>query len=122
MDDFDVKYVGEEHAEHLLQVLRQYYEVDKDESGSKYCGITLDWDYAGKKVHLLMPGYCGEAPVKFGHSLREVTDQPHQHTPPQYGAQVQYAKQRDVSPEVLAQEKQVHPTGNGDILVLCESR
>ena len=21
------------------------YEIDTDESGSKYCGITLDWDY-----------------------------------------------------------------------------
>ena len=63
VDDFGVKYVGKEHVDHLLSVLRQHYEVDKDEKGAKYCGITLDWDYAGKKVHLSMPGYCAEALV-----------------------------------------------------------
>ena len=45
VDDFGVKYVGEEHANHLLAVLRKYYVVDKNAEGSKYCGITLDWDY-----------------------------------------------------------------------------
>ena len=69
-----------------------------------------------------MARYCEEALVRFGHSLRKVTDQPHQHTPPQYGAKAQYAKQRDASPEVSAQEKKVHPTSNEDVLVLCESR
>ena len=29
MDDFGVKYVGEEHANHLLSVLRKYYVVGK---------------------------------------------------------------------------------------------
>ena len=45
VDDFGVKYVGEEHANHLLSVLRKYYTVDKNEKGDKYCRITLDWDY-----------------------------------------------------------------------------
>ena len=36
--------VGEEHANHLLAVLRKFYVVDKNAEGSKYCGITLDRD------------------------------------------------------------------------------
>ena len=31
VDDFGVKYVGEEHAEHLLQALSKYYVVDENE-------------------------------------------------------------------------------------------
>ena len=45
VDDFGVKYVGQEHAEHLIQVLREYYTMSIDWDGSLYCGIQLDWDY-----------------------------------------------------------------------------
>ena len=45
VDDFGVKYVGEEHANHLISVLSEHYVVKKDWKGEKYCGITLDWDY-----------------------------------------------------------------------------
>ena len=42
VDDFGVKYVGEEHANHLIAVLSEHYVVEKDWKGEKYCGITLD--------------------------------------------------------------------------------
>ena len=67
VDDFGVKYVGDEHAEHLLIVLREFYDVDKNDKGDKYCGITLDWDYKQRKVHLSMPGYSSEALQRFRH-------------------------------------------------------
>ena len=44
MDDFCVKYVGKEHAEHLIQALGDY-EVETDWNGKKYGGIDLDSDY-----------------------------------------------------------------------------
>ena len=44
MDDFGVKYVGKEHANHLISVPEEHYVVKKDWLGKKYCGITLDWD------------------------------------------------------------------------------
>ena len=44
VDDFGVKYVGKEHAGHLVSVLEQHYTVAKDWSGKWYDGITLDWD------------------------------------------------------------------------------
>jgi hypothetical protein len=45
VDDFGVKYVGKEHAAHLITVLQQHYETSIDWTGSLYCGITLTWDY-----------------------------------------------------------------------------
>ena len=29
-DDFGVKYMGEEHAKHLVEVLEKHYEISKD--------------------------------------------------------------------------------------------
>ena len=46
VDDFGVKYVGEEHAQHLLDVVKQYYKVTddlgKEIQGNKFIGITLE--------------------------------------------------------------------------------
>ena len=52
VDDFGVKYVGKEHADHLISILEELYVVEKDWAGKKYCGINLDWDYDKRKVHL----------------------------------------------------------------------
>ena len=70
----------------------EFYEVSKDWKGKKYCGITLDWDYDRRKVHLSMPGYCREALILFRHERRKVMDQPHEHAVPAYRAKMQYAK------------------------------
>jgi hypothetical protein len=45
VDDFGVKYVGEEHAQHLKNTLEQHYKLTCDWTGTRYIGITLDWDY-----------------------------------------------------------------------------
>ena len=46
VDDFGLGYEENEHALHLLQTLRQYYEaVSVDWTGMLYCGITLKWYY-----------------------------------------------------------------------------
>ena len=45
VDDFGIKYVGEKNAKNLLGVLKEFYEMEEDWTGSLYCGITLDWHY-----------------------------------------------------------------------------
>ena len=105
VDNFGVKYVGEEHANNLLSVLRKYYTVDKNAEGSKYCGITLDWDYKNCKVHLSMPGYCPESLQCFRHDCARYTDQPHEHSIPMYERKIQYAKKLDESPKSGPQDK-----------------
>ena len=46
VDDFGVKYVRKEHAEHLIGSINKLYrKLTKDWTGNLYCGITLEWDY-----------------------------------------------------------------------------
>ena len=45
VDDFGIKFVGEENAKHLLGVLKEFYKMEEDWTGILYCGITLDWNY-----------------------------------------------------------------------------
>jgi hypothetical protein len=45
VDDFGVKYVGREHAEHLMECIKKNYNISSDWKGSAYCGLTLEWDY-----------------------------------------------------------------------------
>lgn len=45
VDDFGIKYTDEQDLEHLLSALRAHYTISFDKTGSKYCGMTLEWDY-----------------------------------------------------------------------------
>ncbi|KAL7478288.1 hypothetical protein ACHAW6_004059 [Cyclotella cf. meneghiniana] len=60
VDNFGVKNVGKEHATYLIDILKENYTI-KDWDGKKYMGLTLDWGYWGKQVHLSMPGYVDKA-------------------------------------------------------------
>ncbi len=44
VDDFGVKYECKEHAQHLKNTLEEYYKLTCDWTGTRYIGITLDWD------------------------------------------------------------------------------
>jgi hypothetical protein len=45
VDDFGVKYVGGEHAEHLMACIKKKYNISSNWNGTAYCGLALDWDY-----------------------------------------------------------------------------
>jgi hypothetical protein len=91
VDDFGVKYVGREHAMHLINILKEHYEISEDWTGNKYIGITFDWDYANRRVHLSMPGYIIKALQRFAHERpRRLQNSPHPHVAPTYGAKAQY--------------------------------
>jgi hypothetical protein len=61
VDDFRVKYVGKENAQHLLDTVRQYYKCSCNWKEERYCGLTLKGDYKDKKVNVSMPGYDTKA-------------------------------------------------------------
>jgi hypothetical protein len=87
VDDFGIKYVGKEHADHLLNIIRQHYKLTVDWTGSKYIGLQLDWDYENRRVHVSMPEYVQRALAKFQHPTpTRKQNQPHPHIPPKYGA------------------------------------
>ena len=109
VDDFGVKYTNKDDVDHLASVLQQDYEIDMDWEGTRYLGLTIDWDYTDRKVHLSMPGYIEKALIRFGHEPPDKPQmQPFPHTLPTYGAKVQYAKPSDVSPPATkAEEKYI---------------
>ena len=54
VDDFGVKYVGEEHARHLKQTLEEHYKITTDWAGEQFCETSFDEPLKiGQKLHLL---------------------------------------------------------------------
>ena len=98
VDDFGVKYIGIENAEHLLGVLQSAYEVTHNWNGDKFLNIKLDWDYQNGTVDLSMPGYIEKALQRFQHeNPTKPEHSPHRYIEPQYGAPVQYTEPTDES-------------------------
>ena len=114
VDDFGVKYTNEEDVEHLKEALtavspetgKPMFEITTDDKGHKFCGLTLDWDYEEKKVHVSMPEYVTNALRRFQHEKpTKPQDQPYPHTPKKYGAKQQFAEPEDTSPLLTKDEK-----------------
>jgi hypothetical protein len=99
VDDFGVHYVGQQHAEHLVATLQSLYTITVDWTGSLYCGLTLDWNYANRTVDVSMPGYVARAiqTLQHPHPTR-AQHAPHAWNAPAYGAKIQYADETDTSP------------------------
>jgi hypothetical protein len=57
VDNFAVKYVGKQHADHLRNALLKTYELTTDWAGTVYSGITLKWDHNNRTCDISMPGY-----------------------------------------------------------------
>jgi hypothetical protein len=99
VDDFGVKYVGSEHAEHLMECIKKNYSISSDWNGSAYCGLTLEWDYKNNTVDLYMPGYIKTALHTYQHaSPARPEHAPHTWNPPIYGANTQYVEDETTSP------------------------
>jgi hypothetical protein len=70
VDDFGIKYVGKEHADHLIASIKSTYKkLTEDWTGSLYCGITLEWDYVSRMVDISMPGYIKKKLQEYKHLL-----------------------------------------------------
>ena len=57
-DVFGIKYIGEEHLQHLYNALqKETYDIVEDQTSNLYCGINLKWNYDKGYVDLAMPQY-----------------------------------------------------------------
>jgi hypothetical protein len=45
VDDFLVGSCNPTHTEHLKATLQEHYTITEDAAASRFCGMTLDWDY-----------------------------------------------------------------------------
>jgi hypothetical protein len=105
MDNFGVKYVGKAHAQYLIDTLSSFYELTVDWEATKYCGITLEWDYMSRTVDLSMPNYVADALHHFQHvAPKQSIHAPSKWAPLQYGTKVQLTSPADKSPKHTAQE------------------
>ena len=66
VDDFGIKYGGEENAKHSLGVLKEFYEMEEYWTRSLYCGITLNFHYKNQYVDIAMPNYVPNQLLKYG--------------------------------------------------------
>jgi hypothetical protein len=104
MDDFTVKYVGKQQADHLRNALLQSYKLTTDWAAKVYSGMSLKWDYKTRTCDIYMPGYVSNVLSKFQHDAPKHPQQtPSTYVTPVYGAKTQYATKdaRAVDPTVL---------------------
>jgi hypothetical protein len=96
VDDFLVQYTDPDDFAHLAKTLSTYYGITTDIGATKFCGITLQWDYTQGHVTLSMPGYIEKALQRFTHPTpKRPQHSPHKWLPPQYGATIQSAIPED---------------------------
>ena len=62
---FGIKYLKQEDLDHLIKILKWYYDVSVDLDGKEFVKIELDWDYDNGKVHLSMAPYLQKALRQF---------------------------------------------------------
>ena len=105
VDDFGVKYFSDDDKNHLISTLKKYYKLSVDESGTKYCGLTIDWNYEKKYVDISMPGYIEALVKKLLHTPPAKPQySPHTSVEPTYGQKVQYAQEPDTSTKLNAKQ------------------
>jgi hypothetical protein len=65
VDNFAVKYVVKQHADHLINALLQIYELTTEWEAKVYSGMSLKWDYKNRTCDISMPGYVSKVLSKF---------------------------------------------------------
>ena len=65
VDDFGVKYVATEHAEHMSNTLGKNYSISEDWMEQLHCGITLSLHYEGQNIW--MPNYVYKQLTRYKH-------------------------------------------------------
>ena len=100
VDDFGIKYTGEDHAQHLIQTLKNAdYKTTEDWEGKNFCGLNLKWDYDNHTVDVSMDGYIEKALQKFMHPKPpKPQHSPHKWIQPDYGAKKQMSEDPDTTP------------------------
>ena len=89
--DFLCSYENDD-IEHLKAVLSEPYQITVDPQATKFCGMSLKWDYDNGHVDISMPGYVEKALHKFTHTKpARAQHAPSKWSVPNYGTAIQYA-------------------------------
>jgi hypothetical protein len=75
--------------------------LTEDWTGNLYCGIQLDWDYAGRTVNISMPGYIKKKLQEYGHIIpRKFQGCPYSPEPKKFGTETQASFPQDNMPKL----------------------
>ena len=107
MHDFEIEYVGKQHAQHLQKVLEDHYTLTMDWKGKKFAGIELNWNYNSnhtkRTCRLSMEGYINKLLIKYNNTIYTNPQlSPHRHREIVYGAKEQLTQEEDTSPALDA--------------------
>ena len=68
-----------------------------------------------------IPEYVKDSLIRFQHTLQKLTDQPHKHTIPVFGAIIQYAKAADTSKKIDDNGKKFIEQVTGNFLYYAQA-
>lgn len=86
VDNFRIKYVKKTDISHLIETLQARYKITVDWTGSNYCGLTLNWNYAKQYVNISIPGYIEKLLTRLAYKRpSRPTHAPHQWSQPVFG-------------------------------------
>jgi hypothetical protein len=104
VDDFSVKYVVKQHADHLQNALLETFELTMDWAATVYSDMTLKWDYKNRGCDISMHGYVSNVLSKFQHDApKHPQHTPSRYVTPVYGAKTHYAT-KDETPQLTAKQ------------------
>ena len=110
VDDFTIKIMSDNNANHLINVLRKDYTITVDTEATKYIGLTIEWDYNNGKVHMHMPGYLEKAMTRFKQEIpTKVQNSPHQHIEVKYRSKKQFVNEEVESPPPIQRRRKICP-------------
>jgi hypothetical protein len=86
VDDFGIKYNQTEDLDHLLNALRELYQIKVNMNGDKYLGFKIEFNDEEHTVSLSMPDYIPKVLQRFapGQTLKGVRS-PAVYEPPKFG-------------------------------------
>jgi hypothetical protein len=108
-DDFGIKYVGLEHFNYLLGILKKFHGVQYNMAGDKISCMDIEWNYAARHCRISMPGYyISMLLLKFKHPHPAKPQFiPYKCLPITYGANVHITPDPDSS-ELLDASRKCH--------------
>eukprot|EP00804_Cyclotella_cryptica_P028661 CCRYP_008183-RA/>CCRYP_008183-RA protein AED:0.20 eAED:0.05 QI:0/0/0/0.66/1/1/6/0/1274 len=99
VDGFGVEYLGEHHAHHLRDTIKEFYDLTENWKGDLYAGINLAWNYSTRTCRLSMEDYINTVLTKYNHQRpKQPVLSPYKSAPIIYGTKVQYTDEADTSP------------------------
>eukprot|EP00957_Ditylum_brightwellii_P044825 3400858-Ditylum_brightwellii.AAC.2 len=106
-DDFGVKYITQDDADHIVDSIQQHYRAMVDWKGKTYCSLSLEWNYMDHYVDIVVPKYVTKALVKLGHKApTKPKHSPHRHVKIKYGTEGQLVPPPDATPLITTQTVQ----------------